>query len=371
MSTVRRKVEVGIVATVLGVVAPAAIWALALTLQVGMCVNLGWQSSVGDSAQVMSTLANNNIKTVREDFNWSLIQPTSATSFDWSKTDVIMTEAARNGVDVLPILAYTPGWANGNAGINVVPATDTAYVNFVKAVFTRYGVDGTFWQTYTGTPAPLVEAEIWNEPWSKTYWTSPSATRYAAMVRAASTAIHSQSPSVKVLASVDYNFVNGVQWVYQMTAAMPDAAQYVDIADVHLYFPNFGGPVSSSSFNSLTYVRNALKKAGLTMPMWITESGVSSRSIDVNELGNNTITISKEALQRQANYYVSILNQVNTLAPTLNIQRYYAFVYQRGKTASATVAAAGYDGFYLADTNLQPTIAAQAIFDWVAAHPVN
>jgi len=317
----------------------------------------------------MRTLSSKNITTVREDFNWSLIQPISSTRFDWSKSDIIMREASNNGIDVLPILAYVPGWANKNAGRNVVPATDIGYVNSVKAVYLRYGRQGTFWKAYAGTPKPLVTAEIWNEPWGRTYWSVPNAVRYAKMVRAATLGIHAVNPGVQILASFDYNFVNGTPWTNQMIAAMPDAAKYVDIADVHLYFAKFGGPTSPSSYVSLTSIRNALTKSGLQMPIWITESGVSARSLDENQLGTTTVKLSTEALKRQASYYVKILNQVNAMATKLNIQRYYAFVYQRGKTPSATVAAAGYDGFYLADTNLVPTVAARAIFDWVAAHP--
>ena len=359
----KRFIRTGSLVAAAAILIPAV--AYALNIQVGMCVNLGWYSTNGDSSAVMSTLSSNNIKTVRQDFSWDLIQPTP-TTWSWSRTDTIMAAAAANGVDVLPILDYVPSWANGGQGRTVVPTDDSGYVNFVKAVFNRYGVNGTFWKTYAGVANPLREAEIWNEPWCRQSWATPNAALYATYVRDASTAIRSIDSTVAILASVDYAWAGSNFWTPQIMAAMPDFSKYVSIADVHLYFTNFGGDNYSGAFDNLTKVRNVLTKYGVTTPMWITECGISATSIDQYENGITGQPLpSASAYAKQANYFIDVLNKVNTLAPTLNIQRFYAFVYQRAVSGSTLV------GFMLADSNLKPTPAGTAIFNWVATHPAS
>ena len=360
-----RKFKFGAFSTIIGVLVPAT--AFALTIQVGMVVNLGWNVASNDAPQVMTTLSTNNIKTVRQFFNWSVIQPTSASSYDWRWIDIVMKNAAANGVGVLPVFYFTPGWANNNQGLNVLPSDTSLYTNFVKATFQRYGRNGTFWQNYVGTPSPLVTAEIWNEPWCKAYLKSTDPVEYANLVRATATAIRSIDPSVKILASSDWYPMSGTNkiWLPAFLAAMPDYAKYVDVANVHLYFPNFSIPKGTDSYSKLPSVRNALTKAGLNEPIWITESGVNARMIDQYELGQNNAEISSTAYSMQADAYVAILNTINSMATQLNIERYYAFLYQRTPATGTS----SNDGFSLADKNLQPTVAAKAIFSWVATHP--
>ena len=358
------KYKAGVIGAALGALIPSV--ALALTIQVGMNVNLGWNLASADAPQVMSTLSTNNIKTVRQFFNWSVIQPTDGSTYDWRWIDNVMRNAAINGEDVLPVFYYTPGWANGNAGVNVLPTSNALFTNFVKAAFLRYGVNGTFWSSVNAAPAPLVTAEIWNEPWCKAFLKSTDPLQYAQLVRDSAVAIHSVNLNVKILASTDWYPANNSIWLPQLLAAMPDFAQYINIASVHLYFTNFAGPSGADPYSKLGSIRNYLTKYKVTAPIWITESGINARMVDQYELGNTQKEISQQAQLQTAQEYLAVLAAINNLATIDNIERYYIFLYQRSPVAGTTLS----DGFSLADTNLQPTAAAKAIFSWVASHPV-
>ena len=85
-------------------------------------------------------------------FDWASMQPNRSSAFLWDKTDTALEAAQQRGSRILPILAYTPGWAQSNLTGCSYPATNRSdWEQYVAATVGRYTAKGvTHWQ-------------IWNE----------------------------------------------------------------------------------------------------------------------------------------------------------------------------------------------------------------
>jgi hypothetical protein len=98
---------------------------------------------------------------VRIDLPWSVIQPTNATSWDFSLYDRIIKAMVGRGIKLLVIPTYSPSWANGGFDDDKYPPTAehaTDWYNFVKACADRY------------IPLGVEAWEMWNEPNITGFW---------------------------------------------------------------------------------------------------------------------------------------------------------------------------------------------------------
>ena len=102
-------------------------------IALGADVSLGWTSTTAWAAHDLHQLASHGVHLVRQDFVWYTIEPEPGV-FTWNRTDHLMAEAARNHIEVLPILDYTPGLANHGAGPRVPPDDLNKYASFAAAV---------------------------------------------------------------------------------------------------------------------------------------------------------------------------------------------------------------------------------------------
>jgi hypothetical protein len=90
-------------------------------------------------------------------FDWSTVQPNRSSPFLWNKADAAVAAAQQSGTTgsrILPILAYTPGWAQSqpSAGCHYAASNRSDWERYVAATVARYMAKGiTHWQ-------------IWNEP---------------------------------------------------------------------------------------------------------------------------------------------------------------------------------------------------------------
>ena len=94
-----------------------------------------------------------------QQLTWSQVEPSKGT-YDWKAGDDLVTANHANGVEVLPLLAGVPGWAQsacdagaGNCGW-YPPANPSDWTDFVTA----------FVSHYVAPPFDLRYFEIWNEP---------------------------------------------------------------------------------------------------------------------------------------------------------------------------------------------------------------
>ncbi|WP_413732409.1 GH39 family glycosyl hydrolase [Sodalis sp. RH20] len=98
---------------------------------------------------------------VRMDLSWSNIEKEKGT-YNWAKFDTFVTQANKQGLQVLPVLAYTPAWTQSiSRKISSPPNDYDAWLKFVDAAVTRYS-----------NPSYGIKFfQIWNEPTIKaSYW---------------------------------------------------------------------------------------------------------------------------------------------------------------------------------------------------------
>jgi hypothetical protein len=227
---------------------------------------------------------------VREDFAWSTIEATRG-HFNWRRTDALMRNAARVGINVLALAAWSPSWASGHAESDkYAPRNPADYARFVRAVALRYGTGGTFWSS---TPRlrrqPLTAIEIWNEPWHAHFWRpAPDPAAYARLVRLAARAIKAVHPEIDVLASGDIFQLAadgsdpGADWLKPLLAADPPLwkSGLIDAWSVHTYCQRLS-PWDTTApmrvrFDRVKLTRSLSVEAGAALPIWITEVGWST-----------------------------------------------------------------------------------------------
>ncbi|QKJ87781.1 hypothetical protein PMPD1_2844 [Paramixta manurensis] len=101
------------------------------------------------------------ISWVRENFSWAQVEKVKGT-YNWAPIDKKVQQAHAQGVEVLPLLAYTPAWNRATPRTaGSAPKDYQAWVNFVQAAVARY----------SAAPYNLKYFQIWNEPTRKaSYW---------------------------------------------------------------------------------------------------------------------------------------------------------------------------------------------------------
>src|SRR4051794_24461240 len=167
-------------------------WALAVLICLGACGTAyaslpeGFVGLYGDDAffgdggyrqEAMSEQALVGVRTLRQPFEWWRVERRPGV-FDWADYDGYMAEAARAGIDVLPVLMGPPEFrssrpADSRSHAMFPPRHNSDYARFVAGAVRRYGFDGTFWTSHPALPyAPIRAWQVWNEPNIPNFWRS-------------------------------------------------------------------------------------------------------------------------------------------------------------------------------------------------------
>jgi len=184
----------------------------------------------------MSTMTATGVESVRAAFDWAAAQPTADGPYDFSQSDMIVGDAARDGLTVMPDVLYTPAWdaSPHPSGTLAIPRDDAPFGAYLTALIKRYGPHGTYWgQNPTLPKRPIRQWQIWNEPNFTYYWpTRPFAPSYVALVKAAHTAIKRADPGAEVvLAGMPNEAWEYLQKIYDV----PNAGRSFDAVAVHPY----------------------------------------------------------------------------------------------------------------------------------------
>ncbi|HEX3976317.1 MAG TPA: hypothetical protein VHW96_08620 [Solirubrobacteraceae bacterium] len=166
----------------------------------------------------LTTMVSSGVQSVRVAFSWAAAQPyeTDAdvpdgqtanftdvggvpTSFQF--TDMVVGDAARERITVLPTVLYTPQWdAVTNSGGVAYPRRSAPYATYLTALIGRYGPHGSFWRENPGIPKmPIRSWQIWNEPNLAYYWKQPFAPSYVSFLKAAHAAVRKADPGAQVV----------------------------------------------------------------------------------------------------------------------------------------------------------------------------
>jgi hypothetical protein len=169
-------------------------------------------------ANQLKTMVSSGVQSVRVAFSWAAAQPykTDAdvpddqtakftdvagvpTSFEFS--DMVVGDAARERISVLPTVLYAPQWdAVTNSSGVAYPRQYAPYAAYLTALVGRYGPHGSFWRENPGIPKmPIRSWQIWNEPNLAYYWKQPFASSYVSLLKVAHAAVRKADPGARIV----------------------------------------------------------------------------------------------------------------------------------------------------------------------------
>lgn len=280
----------GLAAAALLAAAPAV--APAAPQRVGLAAGATF---VADPAPVVDDVVATGARWMREDLNWSDVQPFPGV-WDWRRFDRVLAAAARRRVHVLPIVLGAPCWAVDPATpvpacVHVLPAEDRDVARFAAHAAARYAPGGTFWRHHPDLDGRLAPRwfEVFNEPDLPAPGLERGATpeRYARLLKAVVAAGRAVAPQTRWLAAAvgevddaEPGFPAGpTTWAQGMARGVPDIGDYLDALAIHPY-PGARAPervaVSAGSFANADRIAAQFAAVGLARPVWITEVGYTA-----------------------------------------------------------------------------------------------
>ncbi len=220
-------------------------------------------------AQELALEKQAGIQSIRTDFSWSVIEPVEG-ELHFEAYDPLVDEALAQGIEVIGLLDYGVGWAQG------VPGDDSTldaqkFGNFAGAVAEHFkGRISTF--------------EVWNEEDLPNFFKpEPNPKAYGELLRAACKAIKAANPGAKVLFGglSSVSAAVGKTWGFleEVLRAHPDLGSYFDALAIHPYTlaqslaPEQESPAGTFE-DLLVAARSVLGRFGLERkPVWLTEIG--------------------------------------------------------------------------------------------------
>jgi hypothetical protein len=184
-----------------------------------------------------------SVGTLRFPVYWPQVEPVSGI-YDFSRLDALVGDAADQGIELLPFVVATPPWLGGDA---VRPPIWTArargaWKRFLRALVSRYGPDGAFWQGRQRRE-PIRRWQIWNEPNFVIFWhPRPAPAQYAKLLRLAAAAIRGRDPGAEiVLAGVAPVGAGFLPWTYlRRLYRVPGVKRSFDLVALHPYAVRVG-----------------------------------------------------------------------------------------------------------------------------------
>jgi hypothetical protein len=159
------------------------------------------------TAREMTRMSGGGVETIRLTVAWGAVQRSPRSDYDWASLDAAVTDAAKNGMTILPVLGAPPHWATGNWRRMPVDGARQrrGWEGFVRAAVERYGSDGEFWSEHApGTDRPLPRMpirawQIWNEE-NFFYFSRPvSPGRYARLLAITRRAVRQGDPGAEIV----------------------------------------------------------------------------------------------------------------------------------------------------------------------------
>lgn len=217
---------------------------------------------------VLQKVADAGIKWIRTGANWSAVEIRKG-SFDWTQVDRVVNYADSHDLSILFVIAYTPGWANGNKGL-IYPADNVGdWENFVRITVNRYKNKVKYWN-------------IWNEPNSLDFFALGKDVFVEKVFLPAARVIRSADPGAFIVGPglAHLNSLNA-EWYFWLKYILLQCSDYIDIVSHQIYknegvyyiyeLLEIGEPLIPS-------VQSIIEESGNgSKPLWITETGWNTR----------------------------------------------------------------------------------------------
>lgn len=214
------------------------------------------------------------VRHIRIDLAWSVIEPVAG-EYDWSRSDLIVDQAAERGIEVLALVAYTPEWARPPGTTDKAPPNDfSEFARFTRDAAERYRLDVRNW-------------EIWNEPNHDPFWSGGvDPVRYADLYRRAATEIRAAVPGSWIVSgglspAVDDSPSMAPETFLAGFLPLVDRS-LIDAVGIHPYsYP--ARPTAGQDWNTfsrLPSMKAQIDRTHSGVSLWLTEYGAPTQSGD-------------------------------------------------------------------------------------------
>jgi polysaccharide biosynthesis protein PslG len=202
---------------------------------------------------------------IRQVFDWASIEIHRGT-YSFSAYDPVVAAAARDGIQIMPILFDPPSYLSARPRHSRLhgtypPKNLASIAAFARAAALWYGPNGGFWKANpTVPPQPITIWQIWNEPNLSIYWLPKSnAAQYVSLLKSADQAILAVDPQAEVVsAGMPLSTLPGIPlFSYIRDMLNAGAASWMNTLGVNPYAPKASGVISI-----LQKVRTALNADG-------------------------------------------------------------------------------------------------------------
>ncbi len=256
----------------------------------GMQADLFWLSPA-DKNRAYQLIKEAGFTWVKQQVQWSAIEPVEKGGFDWAELDRVVNSAHDSGLNILLSVAKTPNWALAPGVDHGPPANPNDFADFMRTLAIRYR-------------GKVQAYELWNEANLAIEWKPVTPAPFVELLRVTYTALKQADPNAVAIMGaltptgvIDPNIaIDDVEYMRQLVAYNNgEVANYFDVLGVHpggfnhpptdtpqnITRNQFGGFGSDSRHPSFFFTRyaelhNILLAAGINKDVWFTEFGWAS-----------------------------------------------------------------------------------------------
>ncbi len=292
----------------------------------GMQADLFWLSPA-DKNRVYQLIKEAGFTWVKQQVQWSSIEPVEKGGFDWAELDRVVNSAHDSGLNILLSVAKTPTWALVPGLDHGPPADPQDFADFMRVLATRYR-------------GKVQAYELWNEANLAIEWKPVTPGPFVELLKVTYTALKQADPNAVAIMGaltptgvIDPNIaIDDVEYLRQLVAYNNgEVANYFDVLGVHpggfnhpptdtpqnITRNQSGGFGSHPSFFFTRYaeLHNILLAAGINKDVWFTEFGWAAS----NQPAPGYEYALQNSDQDQANYLVSSFNLVKQQHPYVGV----------------------------------------------------
>ena len=227
----------------------------------GICQNYPVRVNQWHLEHDLKTISSMGVKWLRTEFDWRKIEPRKGElELEWF--DGLVRMCSSMGIHLLPVVAYTPRWMAPRFNL---PPDPERFAELVGTLVKRYHHHVKHW-------------EVWNEANSYYFWIG-DAKQYAALLTSASAAAKRADPDSKILmCGLADPALPSDDFLFEALSHMDERS--LDILNLHAY-PGVWNDRRVEHWPALLQsLKRRSEAAGFDKPIWITETGISSRKGD-------------------------------------------------------------------------------------------
>lgn len=327
-------IAVALAAALVLVAAPAS-YAANQRLVPKRFVGVMWDREIQDAPRSLqrtqwAEMASSGVESARVIFSWDIAQPREDAPIDFERTDLMVEEAARHGIDLLPVVMYAPPWSRAVRHPAAAPADNAAYARYLRALVRRYGAAGSFWRERPKVPRrPIGAWQIWNEQHLDWQFKPHAgwAQRYGALLRTSYRTIKREDRGARVvLGGLVNDAWNSIDKLYRSGGIHG----YFDVAAVHMYHRD------PDAFPEVVRrFRAALdRNGGVKRRIFVTEAGASASKGELDAPEQEYFQVTHKQMARLV---PAAYKRLARKADDYRIERVYWYTWASGYGSDMTV----------------------------------